>query len=165
MKILFIFLVSLGTCQCFVEGKSYNSQYNEIIKNSSLPNAIEEELPKEAKFFDEFNDCKYTKRWITSSHRKATSLLKHDILNIFIQLKNMRGDMRKKLRVDLWSFEVFTFGGPVDHSQWSMSCVTNICISLSLYYTFVHILHLFCTCDIEQALHFYLVYLGFWSSG
>ncbi len=63
MKILFtIFFTLLGAFQQFhyVNGEvNYNSQYNEIVKNSSLPNIIEEELPKESKFFDEFNDCKY----------------------------------------------------------------------------------------------------------
>ncbi|XP_037049487.1 serine proteinase stubble isoform X2 [Bradysia coprophila] len=67
MKILFIFFVSLGTFRSFVCGKNYNSQYNEIVKNASLPNVIKEELPKESKFFDEFNDlipqtCKFKGR-------------------------------------------------------------------------------------------------------
>lgn len=57
MKSFFVIFVSLGTFQC-VNCANYNSQYNEIIKNSSLPNVIEEELHKESKFFDEFNDCK-----------------------------------------------------------------------------------------------------------
>lgn len=55
----------LGVCcldAAHSSSSNYNSVYNEVI-TPELKQAIDKELPKQAKFFDEL-DCKYTCKFV-----------------------------------------------------------------------------------------------------
>lgn len=59
MKYWFIIYISLNKFYQSCTGSNYNDQYNEII-NPNILQQINKDLPKQGKFFDDFDfDCKY----------------------------------------------------------------------------------------------------------
>jgi hypothetical protein len=63
-----LYIVLYLTIESVSGEKSYNTKYNEIVKDEGgLKTAIDKELPKEAKFFD-INDGKGTKTYNNMIH-------------------------------------------------------------------------------------------------
>lgn len=60
MLLVLSIAVGIGNSGDVVETGSFNQYYNEVVERDDLRGAISRQLPKQGKFFEEFDRSKYT---------------------------------------------------------------------------------------------------------